>query len=118
MPETTNLQYETRDGVALARITAPTVSERESQGLLHDLTAVAQGHAGRIVLDLSQVLMVTSAGLGMLIDLRKVCTAAGPKGKVVLCHACADVRRLLDITKLHKLFPLATGMDAALEAFK
>lgn len=118
MPETTNLQFETRDGVALARITAPTVSERESQGLLYDLTAIAQSHGGRVVLDLSQVLMVTSAGLGMLIDLRKSCAAIDPKGKVILCHACADIKRLLVITKLHKLFPLATGVDKALEAFK
>ncbi len=118
MPETTHLQYETRNGVALARITAPTVSERESQGLLHDLSGLAQSHAGRVVLDLSQVLMVTSAGLGMLIDLRKACVASDPKGKVVLCHAGADIKRLLDITKLHKLFPQATGVESALEAFK
>ena len=117
MPETTNLQYESRGGVVVARITTPTVSERESGGLLFDLSALAQSHGGRIVLDLTEVLMVTSAGLGMFIGLRKACAAAGPRGAVVLLNAGPDIKTLLEITRLQKLFPLAGGVDAAVAMF-
>ena len=76
MPESTNLQYATHGGVTVARITVPTISERECPGLLFDLSAAAQATGGRLVLDLSEVLMITSAGLGMFVNLRKACTAA------------------------------------------
>ncbi len=122
MPDTTNLSCESRGGVAVARITTPTISERECAGLLHDLSAAARGHGGRVVLDLSEVMMVTSAGLGMFIGLRKVCgevgVGAGGGGKVLIVNANEDIKTLLAITKLQKLFPAAASVDAALAAFR
>lgn len=117
MPETTNLTYESRGGAAVARITTPTVSERESPGLLHDLSTLARSHGGRVVLDLSEVVMVTSAGLGMFIGLRKVCAEVGGSGKVQLVNASDNIQTLLGITKLQKFFPLAAGVDAAVASF-
>ena len=96
----------------------PTVSERDSQGLLFDLAAAVKNSGGRLVLDLSQVLMVTSAGLGMLINVRKACIAAGPKGKAVLCNVVPEIKTLLEITKLQKLFPMSDDLESAMEQFR
>lgn len=117
MPETTNLHYESRGGAAVARITTPTVSERESPGLLNDLSILARSHGGRVVLDLSEVMMVTSAGMGMFIGLRKVCVEVGGSGKVHLVHASENIQTLLGITKLQKFFPMASSVDVAVASF-
>jgi len=118
MPETTNLEYESRDGVVVAQITMPTIGERDTQGLLFDLSEAVKTSGGRLILDLSQVLMVTSAGLGMFINVRKVCVAAGPQGKLVLCNLAPEIKTLLEITKLQKLFPIAADMEAAMKEFR
>jgi anti-anti-sigma factor len=117
MPATTNLIYSTRDGVVVAQITNPTIAERDTQGLLFDLSEAVKQTGGRLILDLSQVLMVTSAGLGMFINVRKACLAAGPQGKAVLCNVAPEIKTLLEITKLQKLFPMVTDLEAAMKEF-
>jgi len=86
---------------AEVRLHCARVSEYEVKQLTSDLEAIAAERFGRIVLDLSQVALVTSAGVSMLIQLHKSCGACG--GRMVLFGLNDDLVRMLKIAGLLKL---------------
>ncbi|HLP84805.1 MAG TPA: STAS domain-containing protein [Phycisphaerales bacterium] len=82
--------------------------------LEHDLKEAAAEAAWRIAIDLSQVEMMGSQALGMLINMRK--EVAAKKGKLVLCGVNSDILDALKITKLAALFTIVKDKPAAIAA--
>ena len=113
MPGSQSIKSETVGTVAAAAILLERVTDRECAGILSDLTEVAAAHSWRIALDLSKVLLLTSAGLGALIDLHKQC--ATNKGKLVLFGLSDELLDLMKLTKLNKLLATADSKDAAVK---
>jgi anti-anti-sigma factor len=64
--------------------------------------------------DLTQVEMMGSQALGMLINLRK--EALANKGKVVLFGLNDDLQEMLKITRLSAIFTVAKDKSAAIAA--
>jgi anti-sigma B factor antagonist len=116
MADLTNLKTTVQGGVIVASVTAPKVSDFEAPGLRTDLAKLAADNRGRLILDISQVLMLTSAGLGMLTAVRQACV--GAKGSLVITGASKDILEMLRITNLHKLLTLKPTIAEALEVFK
>lgn len=73
---------------------------------LFDHAGVPEGKP--VVVDLSGVNFIDSAGLGELVALNRRAVAAG--GKLVLAAARGKVKDLLELTQIGQLIPLAPTM--------
>ncbi|MEI6776627.1 MAG: STAS domain-containing protein [Chloroflexales bacterium] len=84
---------------------APNLRER--------LNALVAEGASRFVIDLSAVPFIDSAGMGMLVSLLKHARVAS--GEVVLVWPTEDgPRKILQLTKLDRVFPMADTVGNAL----
>lgn len=113
MPDHTHVKTETVDGVLLATVLDSTVSDYESEVILHDIAQDAPDAAWRIVLDLGRIELLTSAGIGMLIKLLKRCRQE--KGKLVICSLSSEIHGLLKTTRVDRLFDFQPDVQKALK---
>ena len=80
------VRFSVRDHVLTARLAGPTVGERESPIVGTEITDVIRAmglRLRRLVIDLSDVQVMSSMGLGMCLDLRGYARAFGAKTVVV-----------------------------------
>ncbi|MFZ7103676.1 MAG: STAS domain-containing protein [Peptococcaceae bacterium] len=68
--------------------------------------------ANKLVLDLSQVPMLDSSGLGMLISLFKYMNQG--QGQIVYAGMTEYVKKIIGFAKLDKIFTIADDVDKAL----
>lgn len=80
-------------------------TEREALAIESDLLGVAPQRSHRLLVDMSRVLLLASAGIGSLIQVHKACNAAG--GKLVLYNIDEQVRMMLAVAKLDRLLAMA-----------
>jgi anti-sigma B factor antagonist len=88
--------------------TAPSLSER-----LNDITKHNQC---KIIMDMSDVSYVSSAGLRVLIDLQKTCKKA-KQGEVLLVNIPQRVYDTLELAGFVPLFKFYKNVDSALTDF-
>ena len=86
--------------------TAPELRER--------LGRVDEAGAERVVLDLSQVTLVDSMALGVLLGAKKRLATHAGSLDLVVCKP--DIRRIFEITMLDRVFTLYASRDEALQA--
>ena len=67
---------------------------------------------GQVLLDLSKVEFVDSAGLGSIVALLKGLRAKG--GDMKICHVHKTVRALFELVRLHRLVDIFNDRDEAL----
>src|SRR5579875_3415716 len=88
----------------------------ENTGILRDelRNLMAQG-SKNIVLNMKDVTYVDSAGLGELVGAYTTATNQG--GAVKLLHLQGKMKDLMQITKLHTIFPTYDDEQQAIESF-
>lgn len=100
-----------RQGDALVvRPSGPRLGEREANAIAAKVRHAVTGLGGglcRLVLDLSQVQIMSSFGLGLCIELRNHAHFRG--ACTVLANASPDLRELFRIMKVDRLFTIALG---------
>lgn len=69
----------------------------------------------RMVLDMTKVKFLSSAALGVLINLRK--KSAAIKGDFVICGLRKELMKVFEITNLTKLFTFSPGEKEALATY-
>ena len=69
----------------------------------------------KVVIDLSSVTFIDSAGLGVLLTALKAAQAAG--GDVRLTGLTAPVRAIFELTRLFKVFSTFPTVDQAIQSF-
>jgi anti-sigma B factor antagonist len=62
-----------------------------------------------ILLDFTKVELISSAVLGVLINLNRKARTAG--GKVVLANVCKEITEVLELTKLNQILALAGSLE-------
>ncbi len=67
----------------------------------------------RFVMDLTDVAVMDSCGLAVLISLKKLVDGQG--GELALAGMCGMIRRLFSLTKLDQAFEIRESADEALE---
>ena len=105
------------DGLVI-RFTGGSLALTQDNALVLDglLRHVAVEAGGRdLVLDFSNVTVVSSAGLGVLVGLHNRLRAAG--GRLVLCWVSPGIVEVFKLTKLDKVFSTEEDTGAALRAF-
>lgn len=112
MVSTAHTRIVDQGGVAVATILCERYSEHESRPLEHELLDAAARCAHRLVIDMSKVAMLASAGIGSLISLHQACVKAG--GKMVVCALDPSIEQLMKMTRMDKLLVIVpTRADAA-----
>lgn len=115
MLTTVHVKAEIISGVPVALLTTEKVGEYECTAIEHDLLKIAESCRYRYVVDFTQVKLLSSVGIGLLIKLQKT-TAAG-KGKLVLCGLDPNILKLLQMTRLDKGLTIVATRDAAIKLF-
>ncbi len=113
--ETTYLTMRHEGVVTVAKISCPRVSDFEAAALKTDLKKLVETPPAKLVVDLSEVLMLTSTGLGMLVQVRATAHASG--GKVVLAGLSRELVDLFRLTNLHRLFTISPDAASGVEQF-
>lgn len=80
-----------------------------------DVLAKIEAGPPQMIIDLSQLDYVSSAGLRVLLLAAKTCRAKG--GKAVIQQAAPAVAEVLKISGFDKIIPLFASRDDALRAF-
>ena len=88
----------------------------EDQVLMHAVKSLVAGGTLRIVLDLSRIAHVDSAGIGTLVSSFTTVTSAG--GRLVLAGLQKRVSDLLSVTKLISVFETYPTADEAAAALQ
>ncbi len=94
-------------GVLTARLTGPSVGQREGEVVAGMIQARLEGPdaVNAVVLDFTDISFINSAGLGSCITVRN---DAMPRGaEVVLYGMHASIRDIFTMTRLDKLFKIA-----------
>jgi anti-sigma B factor antagonist len=87
------------------------VGDYEAPPLLSDLQTAAPSARWNIIVDMTEVQLLGSQGLGVLITLKKNCDAN--KGKLVLTGLSEEIVGMLKLTSLLKLFTVRKSVDDA-----
>lgn len=101
-------------GVLVARLDREKIGEYESPIIKATVEAQAPAAGWRIVLDLSDVRMVASAGLGLFVTLNRTCKEKG--GRFAIFGLDESLRAVFELTKLHRVVTIADSKDAAVKA--
>ena len=88
--------------------TAPELSEK--------LNVITHQNRYKIILDLSDVIFVSSAGLRVFIDIQKTCKKMN-QGEVVLVNTPLRVYETLELAGFAPLFRFYNDVSSAIEAF-
>ncbi|MFG0275444.1 MAG: STAS domain-containing protein [Phycisphaerales bacterium] len=113
MAESTHVDSEVRKGVLVATIKASNVSQYEADVIGEQLQREAPGAGWKIAIDLAQVKLLASAGLGMLVALGN--TARAKKGKLMIAGAGPEVTQVMKMTRLDRIVPMAKDIDVAVK---
>lgn len=104
-------------GVVIADVVTHSLSEYESKLVQHDVMEVVGKAAGpaahNILLDCTKVSFLASAGIGMMIAMRKHCMEGG--GQLVVCGLGQDIMEALRLTRVDKLLRIENDRTAALK---
>ncbi|MEZ6243140.1 MAG: STAS domain-containing protein [Phycisphaerales bacterium] len=101
-------------GYAAATVKTERIAEREGPILVTELSQAAKSRDHRIILDLAEVYLISSAGIGSLVQLHRACAA--DNGKLVLFGLNRELLELLRIARLDRMFNIAKSREDAVEA--
>ena len=105
------LSVEQRGEITVIRIAGPKLT-LDSRDSLYRLVEVEGRKA--VVLSLADVRVLTSAPIGMLINLKRKLESSG--GALKLCDVSADIREILRLTSVEALFSIHGTTDDAVNA--
>lgn len=92
------------------------IASTNAEEVVADLVRVARSGIRKLVVDCTGLGYISSSGVGMLIHLHNTLWAAG--GQVKVASARGPVFRILEITKLARLFEIYPTVEEALGAFR
>ncbi len=107
------VSVQSRSHALVATIESHRVTERESAVIESVLTAPPNSAFSRILIDLSNVSLLSSAGLGMLVTLQQSVVARG--GQVLVCGLKDDIKKILKVTGLLKTLKIVKDLDTGLK---
>ncbi len=113
MPEGAYVNILPHASCILAHVTSEKVGAREAQIIEQEIRAAAPGKKWKIVLDLKDVTMLASMGLGTLVSVHKICASEG--GRLVVCGLREDILQLMKITHLDRILKIAPDREHALK---
>jgi anti-sigma B factor antagonist len=109
-----NIEFKSVQGVLVARILDRRIDAESAPELKARVGARMDAGAGRVVINLGEVDLVDSTGLGALLFLYK--KAPRPSGGFVLCGCRPTILDLLKLTRMERVFTFLPGEAEAVAA--
>lgn len=103
----------TAEGILVLRVAGVAKWDASNARELRAAATELVGSKTVVVVDLSVVAAMDSTGLGSLVGVLK---ALPPGGVVRLCGVNPPVKRLIDLSRLQRVFPSFASVDDALAA--
>lgn len=104
------------NGVPVAVLTTEKVGDYESHTIEVDLLKLASECRHRYAVDFSQVKLLSSVGIGLMLKLNKL--ALTNKGKIIFFAIDPQIFKLLQMTRLDKGLSIAADRDSAVKALQ
>ena len=101
-------------GVLHTLIKCEKVGERENEIILADLLPAVEASGWRLVIDVGQIELLASAGIGGFVTLHQRCKQGG--GGMAVYNVSDELMGLMKLTRLNKLFKIAKNREAAYKA--
>jgi anti-anti-sigma factor len=114
MFDSQHIKADADKGVLVVEVKSEKISEYEATIIQNEIANLAKGMNWKIALDMSQVQMIASVGLGMLVSLNR--TAKTNKGKLALCKLNDPIRQVLKLTRLDTGLTIVADRPAAISA--
>jgi anti-sigma B factor antagonist len=89
-----------------------TLNAATTAALRQQLKELIESGRSRLVMDMARVRFVDSSGLSVFVVALKAARAAG--GDVVLLKLTPEVRSIVELTRLHRVFEIFDDADAAI----
>lgn len=102
------------EGVLVATILCPKITDFEKPGLLSDLSSEAAAHGNRLAIDLSNVQIMGSSGIGLLLSLNRQLRMAG--GGLAICNVADEIVEMLRVSHLLRVLPIHPDVHSAVRA--
>jgi anti-sigma B factor antagonist len=102
------------DGVTIVDLSGSITLNEGSAELRRTMQNLTRQGNRKIVLNMGAVTQVDHAGLGELVCAQTFLAQAG--GKLRLLNLSAEVRELLEITKLYEVFAVSRSEDSAVKS--
>jgi len=103
------------NGIAILTLNEKLIGGDESQELRDNTLGLISDGIVNIVLDLSGVNMVNSAGIGVIIGCHT--SLINRNGQLKIACVSNNIMSLLTITRLHRIFDIYKDVDEAVESF-
>ncbi len=110
-----HLDLKERGGISLLQLNGRLVDGAGDSELREAVEVLVGSGRGRIILDLSEVNAIDSAGLGELVASERRVRAAG--GALKVLHPRERVLRVLDLAKVLPLFEIFETEEQAVSSF-
>lgn len=114
MPDAAIVSLSPQKSYLLAKVVSEKVGAREAEVIEADVKTAASACKWKILVNLSDVTMLASMGLGMLVNLHKQCAANG--GKLIVCSVRPDIMEVLRITHLQRVLKIVDTPEAGAKA--
>src|ERR1700722_10954038 len=111
-----NLAWKQRDGVSVLRFKANAELTHSAQELDELRQEVLEQCDSRVIIDLSRVTRIDSAGLGQLMSCYS--HLVKNRGAMKMLNPAPEIRKLLDMTGLSTLIPTFHDESEAVSSFK
>jgi anti-anti-sigma factor len=105
------LELSKQDDVAVVSIQVEFIELTELSDFKQDVNRVIKSHPS-LIIDFSKVRFLDSAGLGALVAIKRQSTQS--QGKLCLCGLKGQVREILTLTQLDKIFHIGDTKEDAL----
>ncbi|USN99074.1 MAG: STAS domain-containing protein [Phycisphaeraceae bacterium] len=110
--ESHHLAADRGGGVLLVTVLCESVTDREAGIVFEETNQHLDNSCKGLIVDLSQVGVLTSAGIGTLVRLHK--RLGERQGRFAVCSLSDDLSELFRLTRMDRLFTLAPDRDAAM----
>lgn len=108
------LETDHHRGHAVVRVLADTIDDSNAEPMRKALIETLENTRSRLIVDLEQISVMTSAGLGALVSLQNQARAQG--GSIALTNAGAHIAETLRLSNLDRVLKLRSSLDEACDA--
>jgi len=109
------VQIEDKGSAVLIQVKEERLDAHNSGELKTQMLNLFEEGKNNLIVDLQDVRFVDSSGLGSLVSGFK--NASARSGNLKLCGLQPQVKSMFELTRLHRVFEIFTGVDEALASF-
>ena len=102
-----------RDGVVVAQVVKRTIDASNAESFKADMVSAMAAARDGVILDLTEVDFVDSAGLGAIVGVYK---KYGTRGMFTIVGVSTGVERVFRLTRMDKIFEIRPSVEEALQS--